>query len=279
MESRQRNLQKMQEIQLFKTFQAQFNELDTYLIAINALHPDWIKEIMQEYNKILIEKMNHAQNITVYKMQQFDQSNWKIIHKFEKKIEQLQRTMLTFLGFEHSTLQSKEELQINDMIEVTFSNYVQFGYFHVYYVFQAISNLKGNVVAHNLAKRIAKDFYSKPRTNRKKFEDLSEYMKWLGSNCLKTHDFKIANLEDGRICMKVEECMWGEALKGVEDPELMYYFICYGDFFSTPDYNENFVLTRKKTILQNDGICDFCYHYKNNSKKLIHPEESFWKSL
>lgn len=278
-QSAQRNIRKKQEIALFNTFQAQFDELDVYLVAINQHHPEWIDDILQEYNKILMEKMNPAQSIAVYQMQQFDQSRWKIIQKHEKKLEQLQRTMLTFLGFDDSALRSKGVLHINDLIEVPFSNYVKFGYFHVYYLFQAVSEMKGIDIAHSLAKIVAEDFYSKPRLNRKKFEDLGEYVKWLGSNCLTTHDFKIAELMDGRVIMKVEECMWGEALKGVEDPELMYYFICYGDFYSTPDYNENFVLTRKKTILQNDDICDFCYHNKANGKKLTHPEDSLWKSL
>lgn len=43
--------------------------------------------------------------------------------------------------------------------------------------------------------------------------------------------------------------------------------------------NNNFVLTRNKTILQNHGICDFCYHDKRKESEIVHPDEEFWNSL
>ena len=277
--SAQRDLTKTQKIKIFDAFQAQFDELDIYIVAIQREHPEWIDQIFKEYTRILGGKINPHQTIEVYPISLFSQTNWNIIQTYEHELDQLQRAMLSFLAFDQSPLCTKKFLEREDTIEVPFNNYVRFGYYHIYYIFHAILNLKGKKVTYNLAKQIAEEIYAKPRPNRKKFADLPVYMEWLGSNCLATHDFTIAELEDKRIIMHVQECMWGEALKDVEDPELMYFLICYGDFFSTSDHNENFVLTRKKTILQNHGICDFCYHHQQKGGKITHPDETFWNSV
>ncbi|MHA1648283.1 MAG: hypothetical protein ACTSVL_12000 [Promethearchaeota archaeon] len=67
-ESHKRNLNKTQKIGLFKHFQAQFDELDQFLIEIKDKQPTWMDEIFNEYKNILTEKINPKQSIKVFSM-------------------------------------------------------------------------------------------------------------------------------------------------------------------------------------------------------------------
>jgi len=278
-ESHKRDLNKTQKIELFKHFQAQLDELDQYLIEIQKEQPTWIDDIFKEYTKILTEKINPKQSIKVFSMDLFSQTNWKVIGNYLDNLTVLQQAMLSFLDAVNTPLNKKNILEKDNIVEVPFNNYIRYGYYHVYYFFHAIMNLHGKEITYELAKNIAIKFFSKPRPKGKKFDELVPFMDWMGNLCKTTHDFTIGEIENGSVIMNTHECLYGEALKEVEDPNLMYFLICFGDFYSAPKYNENFVLTRNKTILQNHGICDFCYHDKRKESEIVHPDEKFWNSL
>ncbi|QEE16194.1 L-2-amino-thiazoline-4-carboxylic acid hydrolase [Promethearchaeum syntrophicum] len=278
-ESYQRDVNKTQKIELFKYFQAQFDELDMFLSEIQKEQPTWMDEIFKEYTSILREKTNPKQSIEIFSMDLFSPTNWKVIGNYLDKLLVLQHAMLSFLDIINTPKNNKKVLDKEDIVEVPFGNYVRFAYYHVYYFFHAIMNLHGKEIAYDLARKVATKFYSKPNPKGKKFDGLVPFMSWMADLCKTTHDFTIGEIDNGSVIMHTKECLWGEALKEVEDPNLMYFLICMGDFYSATKYNENFVLTRNKTILQNHGICDFCYHDKRKESEIVHPDESFWNSL
>jgi hypothetical protein len=121
--------------------------------------------------------------------------------------------------------------------------------------------------------------YSQSHPNQKKFSTLADYRERIDSGCTKTHSYVSGIFQDEPYILKVTSCVWGEALQNVEDPELMFYLICYRDYFSAKNANENFLLTRKETILQGGAMCDFCYHNLQLTKNPKHPNEEFWETL
>ncbi len=78
---------------------------------------------------------------------------------------------------------------------------------------------------------------------------------------------------------KVTKCMWVEILKGFEDPEIGYAVACHFDFLNTQYISQNFRLTRTKTLMEGDEMCDFCLHDTDISKEMKHPPKDFWKKL
>jgi len=278
-ESHKRDVNKTQKIELFKHFQAQFDELDKYLIEIQKEQPTWMNEIFKEYTNILTEKINPKQSIKVFSMDLFSQTNWKVIGNYLDELTVLQQAMLSFLDVVNTPLNKKNILENDDFVEVQFDNYIRYAYYHVYYFFHAIMNLHGKEIVYELTKKIAIKFYSKPDPRRKKFDELVPFITWMGEVSKATHEYIIGEIDNGSVIMNTQECLYGEALKEVEDPNLMFFLICFEDYFSASKYNENFVLTRNKTILQNHGICDFCYHDKRKESEIKHPDEKFWNSL
>ncbi|MFW9793371.1 MAG: L-2-amino-thiazoline-4-carboxylic acid hydrolase [Candidatus Thorarchaeota archaeon] len=83
--------------------------------------------------------------------------------------------------------------------------------------------------------------------------------------------------KDGALYAKITSCLWSKILKEF-DPEIAYSVACHFDFNAAKHYNENFVLTRTKTIMQGDRYCDFCWRDTRLGSR-DHPDDSFWEKL
>lgn len=84
---------------------------------------------------------------------------------------------------------------------------------------------------------------------------------------------------NGAAGTKITRCMWFEILKEFGDPELGYAVACHYDFQAALYINKNFRLTRTKTLMQGDEMCDFCWHDISIDKNMKHPPERFWREL
>jgi len=89
-------------------------------------------------------------------------------------------------------------------------------------------------------------------------------------------EFKYA---EGMAGMKITKCRWHEVLKELNDPEFCYATCCHYDFKAAELANENFVLTRKCTLMQGDSCCDFIWHDTRIDKECKHPDEEFWEKI
>ncbi|MHA1224323.1 MAG: L-2-amino-thiazoline-4-carboxylic acid hydrolase [Candidatus Heimdallarchaeaceae archaeon] len=110
-------------------------------------------------------------------------------------------------------------------------------------------------------------------------EEMLEFFKETNANVKIFTSFK---LNEGQVGAKVMKCMLHETLKSFSpsyDRDFAYLAICYPDFFITQRMNNNFILTRTKTLLQGNEFCDFCWHDKRINKEIHHPDEEFWKNL
>lgn len=268
-----------QKLELLKFFQGQLDELDTFLQEFQKIKPEWLEHTVTEYFNILTTKILPSQISKGFPISFLSQKKWRILGDYLPKIQIIQQAMLSFLHLENFSLAEQEYFDGAASLEVPFGDYVRCGYYHVYYFFHALMNLQGKAVAYDITRQISEVNYTKPRPNQKKMETVVEFGEWIDSLCTRTHNSISGEDEDQHFINKVVGCVWGEALQQVEDPELMYFLICYGDFFTPKSKNEHFELTRNETILQGYKMCDFCYHDTRIHKKLKHPNPEFWQNL
>ncbi|MHA1935101.1 MAG: L-2-amino-thiazoline-4-carboxylic acid hydrolase [Candidatus Thorarchaeota archaeon] len=112
-----------------------------------------------------------------------------------------------------------------------------------------------------------------------KFESLEQLYEGFSKERSGPHGSVNAFLEGGMVVSRVNRCMWHELQKEYGDPEIAYVNSCHFDFYAATLWNENFVLTRTKTLMQGDDCCDFCWHDKRYDKEMKHPPAKFWDSL
>ena len=106
-----------------------------------------------------------------------------------------------------------------------------------------------------------------------------DYYESATSEDLATHTGTWFLTRNGVIGLKVTRCMWVEILKEFGDPELGYAVACHCDFQSAKYIGKNFRLTRTRTLMQGDEICDFCWHDVSIDKEMKHAPEEFWQEL
>ena len=90
-----------------------------------------------------------------------------------------------------------------------------------------------------------------------------------------------SDVEDGKWIVRCENCEKIAALRELDtyDRELLDVAECHSDFQVTRLFNENFVLTRTRTIGAGDPYCDFVYHDLRYDKELKHPSSEFMDNL
>ncbi len=130
-----------------------------------------------------------------------------------------------------------------------------------------------------LIKKRESPIHSRPNPKQQTYSSLKDYRERIDSAGVKTHSFISGMSQDDQYIFKVTSCIYGEALRNVEDPDMLYYIICFGDFFSPKKANKDFHLTRSQTILQGGTMCDFCYHNLKQIPQPEHPNEEFWEKL
>ncbi|MHA1519866.1 MAG: L-2-amino-thiazoline-4-carboxylic acid hydrolase [Promethearchaeota archaeon] len=271
-------------VDLVKTFQGQFDEVDIALQIIKTNIPHLLDKLVKQYIQILSEKAKSIESLEVYPSKMFLTNDWAVLGSYPEILIPLQKAMFRFLGLDNfasvsSQIPLDEPLKENLKLEVPLKIFIQFAYYHVFYVFHALEFVESKETAHEMARKFGEFLYSRPNPNVQIKETLSDFRRKIDTNCKNTHNFISEISSEGHYVLKVTECVWGEALKAAEDPNLMYYLICYGDFFSPKKENKNFELTRNETILQGYPMCDFCYHDRRISSDLRHPNEDFWNSL
>ena len=85
--------------------------------------------------------------------------------------------------------------------------------------------------------------------------------------------------EKGIAGVKITRCLWVDILKEFDDPKISYAVACHYDLHAARYINKNFRLTRKKTLMQGNGFCDFCWHDISIDKEMKHLSDDFWQEL
>jgi hypothetical protein len=94
----------------------------------------------------------------------------------------------------------------------------------------------------------------------------------------RSQDVAIKVEGDKRAIVRVSRCKWAEVMEGL-DKDLAHAMICNTDFKNATIFNEEFILTRTQTLMQEADYCDFCYHDKRYDNDLIHPPKQEFEIL
>ena len=89
----------------------------------------------------------------------------------------------------------------------------------------------------------------------------------------------VSDVEDGRYIVRRENCEKIETISDLEDREFVYTISCHSDFQVTKLYNENFVLTRRYTLIEGAPYCDMVYHDTRIDKTLARARKKFIDSM
>ncbi|UCE09146.1 MAG: L-2-amino-thiazoline-4-carboxylic acid hydrolase [Candidatus Thorarchaeota archaeon] len=89
----------------------------------------------------------------------------------------------------------------------------------------------------------------------------------------------ISDVEDGKLYLRKDTCLWADAIEDLDDQELKYYVCCYGDFESARLANKHFVLTMERTIIEGHPYCDSVFHDTRINQDLSHPSDDFFARM
>ncbi|MFX1250783.1 MAG: L-2-amino-thiazoline-4-carboxylic acid hydrolase [Promethearchaeota archaeon] len=197
-----------------------------------------------------------------------------VLQKFPALIEKGINAHLCCLGY------SKYAPEILDeKIEFFVSDALKGGLMFRYHMAVALTSIMSREKAIQYFQKFTDDFTRRNLHERAK--DLESELKSKSKffNTYHGHECVMKFIEKGRLAEKITKCMYHEVMKKANDPDFSYALCCHGDFEETKQINEHFVLTRKKTLIQNHEMCDFCIHDTRLVKEITHPSAEFWENL
>ncbi len=193
----------------------------------------------------------------------------KVLSKFPELIDLCINLFLTLLKVPTDFTGEVQELDILDL------NISKARLVPVYY----LSKLLTEMIKKDEAIQLLKDYFEYAVVayrNIKQYQDLTA----IYEDCNKQENTILINamINDGIYAGKGFVCLAHEALKEFNDPELAYIICCHGDSAIIRKYNENFVMTRRYTLM--DGsYCDTTAHDTRIVTKIEHPSEEFYQTL
>ena len=242
--------------------------LDRFLIYLKEhkkqILNDFLAELKLKYRSETPYSFNKLDSLDLSKID----AQLKVL-KDPDLLEACTNLILTLLDIPEDYAWEPQELDILD-VNITRARLVPTYYF---------SKLLTELIDREEAIQLLKDyfeFYIHTYRNVKKFENLTTIYE--ASN--NQHNTILVNvlINDGIYAGKGGICAGHDALKGFNDPELAYIICCHGDAALIRKYNENFVMTRRYTLM--DGpYCDTTAHDTRIVAKVEHPPKEFFDNL
>lgn len=115
----------------------------------------------------------------------------------------------------------------------------------------------------------------------KTLEDLRRAFILEAESSLVGHVRTISTIKNGRFVHRCDNCAKMENLdwQDIQDPEILETLLCYKDYQETILYNVNFTLTRQRSFVRGHSYCDEVIHDARVAEKIVHPDETFWKTI
>ena len=243
------------------------------LAGLETFLSDVQEKIPNSFNIIVDHLISLFEKIEDYEIHISD--NYKILKSKPQLITKGKNMILSLLNYskyQPNSIDEEIDIDIRDIIH-TFNH---FEYFFIDSLFQ--------ITTYNEAITYYQNFVNKLTQSRRDPTKYVENLHALVNNFKefseKWHDLE-AVLEindDGILIYKVKRCRWAEDLKKYK-PEIGYAIMCHQDFERAKNFNPNFTLTRKHTLMEGYAYCDFCYHDTRIRKEMNHPSEDYWKKL
>ena len=197
-----------------------------------------------------------------------------------------------FIGLKESSIQKILSLlnyekykhyPVSEQIEVSVYDIIKARYFFICYLTNSLTFVMSSDEAIDVIKQFV-DHWIKSYENPENYTNtMKEYLEnsWLSFfKNWKTHDAVIGMPDEHTVICKITKCRWHEIMKDLDfNPEVLFATICYSDFQQRKISNPGFQLTRTKTLVQGDEMCDFCDHDTRNKEEIDHPSQEIWESL
>lgn len=243
-------------------------DLDLFIDFISKESLDILPELMNR----LIDRLSEFEGTSVEDVP-FEYTP-KNIDAYPEEFKQLRSVSLSLLKYRDCLQTQKDE-----KISVRYWDFVSSYLIPAYLLAETIVAIGPRDKALELFKR-----YVDYRTNLTSKLDESitcveDFYKGIISEDSATHTGTLFLTRNGVIGFKTTRCMWVEILKEFGDPELGYAVACHYDFHAAKYINKDFRLTRTRTLMQGDEMCDFCWHDISVDKEMKHPPEEFWQEL
>ncbi len=243
---------------------------DLFLGFLLKESSDIVEDFVDEYNTRLKEVTDVI-----------DTSNFTFAFELEylksypELVDQIKSVTLTLLQYkEYPELQEKKQVSIKA------NDFVHSYLLPSYYELESLTKVLPRKDAIELYKKFVDhrtDVYSQQII--RPVEDLNEMFNLATSSTEGPHGGVAYFTTDGIAGVKQKVCLWHEFLKVFDDSELAYAVACHYDFHAMKYYNEHFVLTRPKTLMEGHGLCDFCWHDTRIVDEAVHPDQAFWDDI
>lgn len=249
--------------------------IERFLGIIAKHDEEMIEKLLLNYRDTLGKMNIHSEKNKFLDQFSFDFTEYKFLNNYSEYIPLIENATLFFLNFSKYVNQLSKE----NKISVLMTDSIRGGFFPLYYLVFSLLEITSRDVVRELAKDFTDICYEIEQNNIKKAETVEEYAKSLHNGLCPKVSNSVRLVEDGKFYVKITRCMWAEVYSTLPDLEIANLLECYGDFSKMPYINPNFVLTRTKTCVEGDPICDFVYHDKRIVTEIKHPDEEFWKNF
>ncbi|MHA1192762.1 MAG: L-2-amino-thiazoline-4-carboxylic acid hydrolase [Promethearchaeota archaeon] len=249
--------------------------LDEFLkeveVKCNDKFDDYCELLLKEYTKIGNAK-DPSKSLIKYVEKIIEQYENKPDSILSKNLELLRSSIQAILSL--ANFDEYKDQHENEEIEMKTTDIIYAMNVFDYYQISSLSTIMSKDDAIELTISYLENILESRRNPDKYLKNLDGlierftpgYERW---QC-QTSQFKKSG--EGKLILKVSRCAWADVMKGL-DSEISYSFICNSDFKNATILNPDFILTRKKTLMQGDSYCDFCYHDSRIDKELEHPSE------
>jgi len=247
--------------------------LNTCLTSLDGFLKRSIEDLPDSINLIIDKIISQFGNIEEKEIS--IDSDYPLLKKYPKLFKKSINMVLSLINYE-----KYNQYPIEEQIEVEVSDLLRtYGQFEYYYSSSLIAIMSREEAIKYIETQEAKKVISR-RDSSNYFNTLEDLVKYLKT----TIDFwqtqeAIAEVINGaKMAFKIKKCRWADLLKDL-DSGFGYAMLCSTDFEQAKNYNIAYRLTRKKTLMEGDEYCDFCYHDTRENKDLTHPSEIFWNNF
>ena len=241
----------------------------------------FLREKEDEFLHIYLSNLRSKfQNLIIKKFKQVDEMNIKKILEKTEILKDVPELVKDYFKLCLQLLEIEESIQIDETIKLPERNFLRAYLIPRYYFL--------SVLTETIEREKAIEYY-KEQMNQYCLENASKFTQIANLEELCELYIKqskeggiiriIGDIEDGKLIVRKDSCTWYHAIKDLEDRELIYYAICYGDIPVTSAMNKNFVLTRDYTIAEGFSYCDEVTHDTRINENIEHPSKEFFDNI
>ena len=245
-------------------------QIDKFLQFLKRKYPQILTHVIEA----LIEDFENEES--------FNQVEIVLESKFLNDFPNLKRSsinkvlsLLDFSKYQHYAIEERIEIKVKDAIKAI----------HIFNVFllNSITSILPLEEAIEIIKEVV-DFQVESSEDSDNYIDtmVDFYEKsWINFfERWKAHDAVIGMVDENTIVCKITKCLWNDIMRELElDSRVFNSIVCYGDYAYRKTANPGFLLTRRKTLVEDKEMCDFCDHDTRFKEEIEHPPQQFWESL